>query len=169
MGITIHYTLYLREENAIHGLVHTASTFAAQHAWPWREIQRENAVLERGPKPGDFRYEGSSYGIEITPNDRCEPLRLEFGVDGFAADYTKTQFAGPVVHREIVALLDALNPFLLELEVIDEGEYWETRDETLLAQNFEECAAAIHQALAENPRARGPVRLPSGRWVDVIS
>ena len=52
--------------------------------------------------------------------------------------FTKTQYAGPEIHIAILKLLDYLNKkYNLSLDINDEGEYWETKDEARLKNNFE--------------------------------
>jgi len=117
----------------------------------------------------DWDYDGPTSGIEILPHERCDPLRLEFDVDLYVQEYTKTQFAGPGVHREVVALLRELAPHFAMLQVDDEGEYWDTNDAALLTKHIETCNRALADELREHPGAQGPVQIAVGRWVDIIS
>ncbi|NWG28500.1 MAG: hypothetical protein HXY48_08200, partial [Ignavibacteriaceae bacterium] len=51
--------------------------------------------------------------------------------------FIKTQFAPPEIHIAIVKLLKYLkNKYIANLEVIDEGGYWETEDKELLIKNI---------------------------------
>lgn len=169
MGITIHYQLRLRDENALHGLIATVRAYADAHGWPVRDITLADAVLPRSNDAGDWEYTGPSSGIEVLPDEYSDPVRFAFGSDLLASDFTKTQFAGPDVHRQVIHLLDALSGFLSELQVVDEGEYWERRDPEALARSISTCGDMIRDAIATHPNARGPVRLASGRWADVIT
>jgi hypothetical protein len=68
----------------------------------------------------------------------------------------------------VVSLLDELTPYLSDLAVEDEGEFWDTRDMAVLARNLAACDQMIRDAL-ESPDVSGPVGLPSGRWVDILT
>ena len=49
----------------------------------------------------------------------------------------KTQFAPTEIHISIIKLLKHLkNKYILDLEVLDEGCYWETEDNKLLNKKF---------------------------------
>ena len=49
----------------------------------------------------------------------------------------KTQFAPPEVHISIIKLLEFLkNRYIPDLEVVDEGGYWESRDEAALRKSI---------------------------------
>lgn len=54
------------------------------------------------------------------------------------------------------------------VKVIDEGEYWETRDPHRLADLLSDCDDALAHAIASNPQLEVKVRLPSGRIIDAI-
>jgi hypothetical protein len=104
----------------------------------------------------------------VLPDERCDPLRFEFGIDHVAQSFVKTQFAGLDAHLAVVSLLDELTPYLSDLAVEDEGEFWDTRDMAVLARNLAACDQMIRDAL-ESPDVSGPVGLPSGRWVDILT
>ena len=107
--------------------------------------------------------------IVLKPHADCEPLSFEFGEDLFFGNSVKTQFAPPEVHVGIINLLKSLQPFLKELHVFDEGEFWETQDISLLEEIQENCWTLLQEKLEENPSLKGPVRLKSGRIADLIS
>ena len=50
---------------------------------------------------------------------------------------TKTQFSGHETHKKLILLLDYVSKkYLEDFECLDEGFYWETRDEKLLKKTF---------------------------------
>jgi len=55
------------------------------------------------------------------------------------------------------------------LDVIDEGEYWELGDRSILQGNFDSVEAMIDEILRKDPTARGPIRFETGRIADVAS
>lgn len=146
----------------------TAASFAASRGWPTEYFNYAHAKLSRVRNEQDWDYEGPTKGIELQPHPSSEPIRLEFDDDLYLQEYTKTQFAPQSVHEELVNLLDQLRPYFEELTVIDEGEYYETRDSALLRKHREACFELLDEHLASDPTLRGPVRLPSGRIADLI-
>jgi hypothetical protein len=168
MGVTIHFEGTLRDQQAYERLVSVATEFAKARGWPMRTISEQSIKLSRVRDEKDWAYEGPTKGLELQPHEDSEPFRLEFDRDLYVQEYTKTQFAPPEVHKEIVALLDEIRTLFLELEVVDEGEYYETRDEDALLRYRDECFEALDEHLAKDRTLRGPVRLASGRIVDLI-
>ena len=79
----------------------------------------------------------------------------------------KYQFAPEQVHIEIVELLKQLEPQFEKLIVLDEGEYYETGDLKTLVEHRRQCDEFIQRCLAE-PGNKGPLRLGSGRIVDLV-
>ena len=73
------------------------------------------------------------------------------------------------MHEQVVELLDALVPYLEELVVEDEGEFWSTRDHERLAENIAACDRALKEMLSQTPSARGPMRVAGGRWIDLMT
>ena len=98
------------------------------------------------------------YGIMISP-PKCEPLCITFLSNGRMTGicnynllqlenqteddliynvFTKTQYSSYENHIKLILLLDYLNKnYLIDFECIDEGFFWETRDEELLIKTFE--------------------------------
>lgn len=55
----------------------------------------------------------------------------------YSINFVKTQFAPPDIHISIVKLLRFLQKkYIPDLQVIDEGEYWETGDRDLLIEKM---------------------------------
>jgi hypothetical protein len=104
-------------------------------------------------------HDHSIYGISFTPPE-CEPVSLCFlsnrklssemhlklygqKSDKQEHEYlymlsVKTQFAGVEIHKFIIELFRYLKNqnYFAHLEIIDEGKYWETGDESLLRDIF---------------------------------
>ena len=69
--------------------------------------------------------------------------------------FVKTQFGSVEAHVALIEMLDALkHEFIPDLEVSDEGGYWEKRDIKLLAKNFGTLRRAI-DGMAEGLRHYG--------------
>lgn len=93
---------------------------------------------------------------------------MQFDASFFMQDYVKTQFAGADVHIKIVELLRQLKPFLVKLEVEDEGEYWESSDKNKLNAHIKTINDLMTEMKGKTPGLRGPVTLPNGRIVDLM-
>ncbi|MFM8833922.1 MAG: hypothetical protein ACKOEV_09880 [Cytophagales bacterium] len=67
----------------------------------------------------------------------------------------KTHYAGETVHKMVIHLLDHLSKkYFRHFTLMDEGQYWETRDEKLLHQNFavlNGLMKSVGEAMQENP------------------
>jgi hypothetical protein len=113
-------------------------------------------------------YRGSLQGIVILAHEMCEPIYLQFGTDLYFQDFVKTQFAGARVHVQIVELLRKLKPFLADLSVDDEGEYWRGSNREKLDEHIAFTNKVLEKMRASSPAARGPLKIESGRIVDLI-
>jgi hypothetical protein len=168
MGITVHFEGHLRDEGAYGRTMAIALKFAECNGWTTRAISEDKVKLSRVRNETDWNYEGPTKGLELLPHPSSEPVRLEFDKNLYIQEYTKTQFAPPEIHKALVHLLDELAPLFVSLEVVDEGEYYESRNEDLLLQLRDECFEMLDELLYKDKTLRGPVRLPSGRIADLI-
>jgi hypothetical protein len=142
----------------------------------------EYMVFERSFPAGDFTqaYDEHVYGICFTPPD-CEPVHLEFLSNGRLTSFiwlelwgeevdeeyrdlmyivpVKTQFAGAEIHMRVLKILKYISrKYLLDFELCDEGEYWETEDEDLLREHFRRydlIIGSFKAAIDCNPRNEG--------------
>jgi len=159
MGLTFHYQGTIKETRRIAKLSDEVKDICETMDWRYQnrdfEFELDTHVLEHigfADKPNV-----KLSGIMFCPHPESEWVYLYFTEKGqltspatmqfldtnidpdfaFSA-FTKTQHAGPEVHIAILKLLDYLNKkYELSLQIIDEGEYWETKDETRLRNNFE--------------------------------
>jgi hypothetical protein len=168
MGITIHFEGQLADDAAYKNLLETADRFASERGWPIEYFSVPSAKLSRVRNEQDWDYEGPTKGVQMRPHPSCEPLRLEFDQDLYIQEFCKTQFAPSETHEAIVELIDLLAPRFANLEVVDESDYFETRDRDRLNASRERFFEVFEQELAKNPRLRGPLRLPSGRIADLV-
>jgi hypothetical protein len=161
MGITIHYKGKLKNPALVYSVTDELKDISEIMKWDysimdkdWDEpmtaelLHHENRVEIKGHLP--------LKGIRINLHLNCESLSILFDKDGYLQSvlgmvlhnkeikksesyylFVKTQFAPPEIHIAIIKLLKYLkNKFIPDLEVIDEGSYWETEDQELLIQKI---------------------------------
>ena len=137
MGITIHYRGTVADLNRVEDmedrLVDLALDFGGQ-ARIWRSHSREQPDrVVRGVilslSPGH-----ESLSLLVSPEGWLVGLHeIEDAEEGRLTEqpwcFCKTQFGPVEAHVAVVEVLTALKAeFLPDLEVLDEGDYWETRD-----------------------------------------
>lgn len=177
MGVTIHYEGKIKNKVILPELIAEVKDIAISMKWDYH-IFSENFPLDDSD---DGSYDGELYGMLFSP-PKCEPVWISFLSNGRMSGpgilasrkdenptlenkylynlFTKTQYAGVDIHKSIVELFRYLNGkgYFTEFSMIDEGEYWETRNEALLVANFERVARAIDDitlALQTIPTEKG--------------
>lgn len=160
MGITIHYSGKLDDARVLPDLLLAAKHFCFQRKWEYAEIdERIIGQVERWIPSDDEEIhtqiapiDDTLRGLIIQPHAESESVWLTFNQHGELCFYmplqktgtywknkllfTKTQFAPLDIHIAICELLHLIQDrYFPSLQVSDEGEYWETRDPNLLAQN----------------------------------
>lgn len=162
MGITIHYQGKLNRPDLADAFCEELADIAETMDWKYNVINDEP-----DEKPVPLK------GIIISPHEKSEPLVFTFDPDGNLRNafmmqfygeepdltwynHTKTQFAPIDVHIAIVKLLKYLQQKYIEnLNVTDEGSYWETGDADLLKKKMDFLNAKINEiadALETLPR-----------------
>jgi len=169
MGITIHYKGQLSSEAAYQDLVGLVSSIAEAEGWLTEPIASGEVTLHGVRDEQDRDYIGPVKGIVVYLHEDCDPVRLEFDRDLYLQEFTKTQFAGVQVHLDVVKLLKAIQPFFHNLDVEDEGEWWETGDTQILTEHLARAQKAIETELRKDPSARMKVKTPTGRIMDLIT
>ncbi len=151
MGISIHYGGKIDDLERISNLLEELTDIAKAMRWEFTRI----SAVENASK---------LTGIIVTPANQCEPLTFLFDGDGnlrcFAdllehplqttessfTSSTKTQFTSVDTHIWIIALLRYLKKhYLSNLQVTDEGDYWETEDRNRLINKREFLNLKIRQ------------------------
>lgn len=154
MGLSIHYKGRLKNVTELQSLIDEVKDVAITNQWDYFIFENE---FKNNSFSNAIDLE-NLYGIMITA-PKSEPLSFSFlpngrmcGVLNFnviqmrksideSLAYqlaTKTQYAGIEIHKQIIHLLDYIaKKYLIDFECIDEGQYWETRDENLLKTTFE--------------------------------
>lgn len=107
---------------------------------------------------GESRQEGNRYWKEVRPTtmvslylwpgEGCESSELNFQrIRGkfVCESFCKTQYSEQFVncHLLVIQLLDMLKAEGFDVDVYDEGEYWETRDMKVLAKSINEFTALL--------------------------
>lgn len=118
----------------------------------WQMIESE----KMGTQIGEIREKAKPttvVSLYLWPGKGCESTELNFyKKDGkFVCDsFCKTQYAEHFVqcHLLVIQLLDMLKTegFTM-VDIDDEGEYWETKDISVLAKNINESTALISSVL----------------------
>ena len=168
MGITIHFEGQLKDDDAYGRVVSSAKACADKHSWSYTVISEQETTLQRVRGGEDWDYVGPTKGIEIQPHENSEPLRLEFDKDLYIQEYVKTQFAPQEIHIKISEFLHSIESEFVSIEVIDEGEYFESVNITTLEKHRAKFFETLDEYLAKEDKYYGPVRLKSGRIIDVM-
>jgi hypothetical protein len=169
MGVTIHFEGRLKTPAVYSAFLDELRDYAVSHSWPCETIFEQQTILKRVRDEQAWDYSGPTFGLQLLPDPNADPLRFEFDKDYRVQEYVKTQFAGVDTHVAIIGLLRRIQPFFECLTVEDEGEFWATSEESVLATHIQKCNEVLKDLLEKNPGAKGPVRLPNGRIVDYMS
>jgi hypothetical protein len=139
MGVTIHFKGTLNDPSQQAAILEELSEIAAEIGWSSTEIEHDTPHVK---------------GLVIGPQKKSEPLSFLFDDSGktrnltelitndFEAEppysFIKTQFAPIDVHITVIKLLKYLKKkYISDLEVFDEGSYWETEDKKLLQEKID--------------------------------
>ena len=164
MGVTIHYRGKLNNTSLLPQLLSELTDIASVMKWKCQELDDDwavepNARLKAGRIVGHLGLKG----VQMIPHKDSEALAFFFDRGGvlhspaemalsceghsFGAWVSvKTQFAPPDVHIRIVGLLKYIKKtYISDLEVADEGGYWETGNRDTLIQNMETINAAMNR------------------------
>jgi|APHig6443717497_1056834.scaffolds.fasta_scaffold23954_2 hypothetical protein len=162
MGLSFHYNGEISNAERLPELIEEVKEVALVYQWkyklfetafPKRQFTKENV------------YTNVVYGICFTPPG-CETVFISFLSNGkmsspghlqfFGKTATseekpylymlsvKTQYSTTLIHATLIQLFRHLSAkYLSNFDLTDEGEYWETNDETILKQNFEKYTALL--------------------------
>lgn len=168
MGVTIHFEGKLKSAEYFGNVIHIIKEFCAQNNMPYFVFEDKNKLLERVKDDEDWDYINSVRGITVQPDENTDLLTFEFDENCYIQDYCKTQFADISVHIKIIDLLRKISSSFENLEVIDEGEYWDTSDAEYLQQLINECLDRMAELKSQNSKLIGPYRIKSGRIIDLM-
>ncbi|HUN88048.1 MAG TPA: hypothetical protein VMU28_04630 [Terriglobales bacterium] len=170
LGITIHFRGQLKSEDCYSEVIRVAQREAFANEWLTEPIENpETELLRIDEDEKESTYVGPTKGLVVYPHEDCEPVRLEFDRELGVQEFTKTQFAGAAIHIKVVEFLRKLEPYFDSFHVEDEGEFWNTSDETILQDHLTRTAQLIEEYRAKDPRNEVKVRTPDGRIADLIA
>jgi hypothetical protein len=168
MGVTIHFEGKLKTDNDFEKVVKISCDFARSNDMDYQVFEEQNKLLQRVKNEMDWDYQGLTRGVKIQPDINADPLWIEFDEDYYLQEYCKTQFVDKSIHIKIIELLKAIEPYFQSLIVVDEGEYWDSDNSTLLQERLDDCFNAIEDAKKENTKLSGPFRITGGRIIDLM-
>ena len=153
MGVTIHYRGRLDDAGQLPNLCEELIAISDGMHWQTTRLDDDweivpDARLEHGPRGAEIIGHLGLKGLLISPDDHTEPISFLFDREGNLRSFmdtifiiegslkpedawvfVKTQFGSPETHAWIVGLLRYIKKkYISNLEVQDEGEYWETGD-----------------------------------------
>jgi len=161
MGITIHYRGKLDDLARLENLCNELADIAEWMGWKsqrldddWSELP--DARLVYGSDITEIKGNLALKGIMIEPEAKLEDIEFYFDCDGnlrsimntvlicegslkpeAAWNFVKTQFAGPDIHIWVIGLFKHVKKhYMSKLEVVDDGEYWETGNRKTLEQKM---------------------------------
>lgn len=155
MGLSIHYNGRFNRKASLKKMIEEVRDIVEVYQWKYYVF--EDIFPDNGF--GKTQYDRKIYGICFTPPE-CETVWLTFLSNGRMSTpvhlrfygntnnkrerrylymiSVKTQYAGIEIHKLVIHLLKYIREkYLQDFNVSDEGEYWETGDEQLLANSFE--------------------------------
>lgn len=160
MGLTIHYSGKLKNASELMLLIDEVRDIAIEKEWDYFIFEEEFENNKFTSKPDLDKL----FGIMVTPKN-SEPMCFSFLSDGRMCGiinfnvitinneidedlafslFTKTQYAGFEIHKQLIVLLDHISKkYLVDFTCSDEGQYWETRDEDLLIETFKRFGSFI--------------------------
>ena len=143
MGLTFHYSGKIRDHNQIDMLVDEVTDLCKGLNWEYNILNDDKikGIIVGAP-------ESEPLWFTFTPDGRtCNVVNLQHSDPSdkyYSLCATKTQYAGPEVHMAMIKMLRYMSDkYFSEIEVYDEGEYWETGDEENLRKIFERYSMII--------------------------
>lgn len=161
MGISLHYRGKLADIKKIRIVCDELTDIAAAMNWPTVSLDEDwlkpaDAKVVATEYGVQIKGYLSLKGIQFTVNPKCEPLCFFFDSEGNLRDpisiirilegnlkpedawiSVKTQFSCPETHIWIIGLLKYLKKqYIPDLQVSDEGEYWDTGNIEILKEKM---------------------------------
>lgn len=183
MGVSIHYRGRVADTQNIKTICDELAAIADKMNWHYTRLdedwtQSADASIEVTEQGSQITGHLPLKGIVLTLNPKCETLGFLFDSNGNLCDpismvnisegtlkpedvwiSVKTQYAGPETHIGVIGLLKYLKKlYIPDLEVQDEGGYWETGNFKILKEKMDFVGEKIAAVSAELSRvAKGHV------------
>ena len=143
MGVTIHYKGKLNSADELDSFCEEMEDITKSMGWKYSAFN----FNENDKEP--------LKGLIIRPHEKSEPLPFMIDKKGFLRNpfmleiskgddkftwynHTKTQFAPVDVHVAVIKLLKYIQQkYISNLDVYDEGEYWQTGNEKILKRKID--------------------------------
>lgn len=168
MGVTIHFDGKLKSENNYEAVIQYAKEFAEKNEMEYSYFEEADKLLLRVKDEEEWDYQGLTKGIRIQPHENSDPFNLEFDKDNYIQEYCKTQFASVEIHIMLIDFLESIKSNFEQLNVYDEGEYWETHNVEILENHIKTCFHQIEMAKQNDETLDGPFRIADGRIADLM-
>jgi hypothetical protein len=161
MGLCIYYSGKIKDAESLPLLIEEVKDIAIVNKWDYHiyETSFPNETLD------SEEHIEPIYGISFAPPE-CESVTLTFLSNGVMVHpgcvkyfgnsknetqknyiyhpWTKTQYAGIVIHATIINIFRHLNSkYLKDFKMMDESGYWETGDESIMQANFKQYDALL--------------------------
>lgn len=150
MGVSIHYKGIIDNADKIGSFMSEIEDISKEMGWEYTLIDDKEKQLEGIiTKPHD---ESESMALLFDPQGKLHSLSdlifddfaEEFQGEAFDYASLKTQYAPLDTHIAVVKLLRYVkSKYIGNLEVIDEGDYWDTMDEGILKEKMDFLASKI--------------------------
>ncbi|MDM8523818.1 hypothetical protein QUF80_10660 [Desulfococcaceae bacterium HSG8] len=162
MEVSMHYRGRLSDTRKIRTMCDELIGIAARMNWEWISLDEDwsvpaNATVIVSTNGAEIDGYLSLKGVGLTVDADSDPLQFFFDSQGNLRDplsqimiteghmepenawvSVKTQPSSPETHIRIVALLKYLKKYYIpDLQVFDEGEYWETGDIEILREKMD--------------------------------
>jgi len=158
MGLAFHYSGKMRDYKEIDRLMEEVIDLCKGLNWTYQVLDDDKI---KGVITG--AEESEPLWFTFTPDGKtCNVVNLQY-TDPADPYYNwssvKTQYAGPEAHMTTIKMLRYMSDkYFSEIEVQDEGEYWETGDEQKLREIFDRYTFIINafaEKLESMPRIPG--------------
>ena len=179
MGLTIYYKGRFNPKASLSEMIDEVCDISDIYKWKCHVFETK---FPKGSL-GKTGFNENIYGLVVSPHEKSEGVWLCFLSNGtlgnpvmlehwlktknkkdkrlIYGNFTKTQYAGPDVHKVVIDLLRYLSKkYFREFHLEDEAMYWETGNEKLMRQTFEEWGALMN-SFAVSLQAIKPKKMES--------
>jgi hypothetical protein len=135
MGLSFHYSGKIKDAVLISQLTEEVQDVCTILKW-------ENRVIDDEEVKGIVFSPPECEPVFLSFNNQqylCSPALINYGIEPATLISVKTQYAGIEVHKAVIKFLKHLEQtYFSEFELNDEGGYWETLNDDILANKFDQ-------------------------------